>query len=174
MRRTFEGFVESFIFKSRWLLAPLYLGLVSTLMILVLEFIQKLGFTRDFFELDYTAVMVNVLSLVDIVLIANLVVMVMFSGYENFVSKFDTIEGELPTVDRLEWMGKITYSDIKLKIIGSIVAISAIELLKVLFNIHNISQEKVYSLVAIHLTLTFSGVLFALMERLMHGGKHDS
>lgn len=173
MSRTFEGFIESFLFKSRWLLAPLYLGLIATLVILNLEFIQKLKFTREFFELDYTVVVINVLSLVDIVLIANLVIMVMFSGYESFVSKLDTIDGDPQARDRLSWMGKVSYSDIKLKIIGSIVAISAVELLKVFYNIQNVPIEKVYTLVAIHLTLTVSGVLFALMERLMHGPKFE-
>ncbi|MFO1434280.1 MAG: YqhA family protein [Candidatus Competibacteraceae bacterium] len=173
MLRTFEGFIETFIFKSRWLLVPLYLGLVSVLIILVLEFAQKLSFTKQFFELSYTEVVVNVLTLVDIVLIANLVIMVMFSGYETFISKLDIIDGNKEGMERLDWMGKVSYSDIKLKIIGSIVAISAVELLKVLFNIANISQEKVIGMIAIHLTLTVSGVLFALMERLMHGARLD-
>ena len=132
MLRTFEGFIETFIFKSRWLLVPLYLGLISVLIILVLEFIQKLSFSKQFFELSYTEVVVNVLTLVDIVLIANLVIMVMFSSYETFISKLDVVGS------RLDWMGKVSYSDIKLKIIGSIVAISAVELLKVFFNIANI------------------------------------
>ena len=170
MCRTFEGFIETFIFKSRWLLVPLYLGLVSALIVLVLEFIQRLSFTRQFFELSYTEVVVSVLSLVDIVLIANLVVMVMFSGYETFVSKLDVVEGNnKEALERLDWMGKVSYSDIKLKIIGSIVAISAVELLKVFFDIANIPQEKVIAMVGIHLTLAVSGVLFALMERLMYG-----
>ncbi len=173
MRRTFEGFIETFIFKSRWLLVPLYLGLVSVLIILVLEFFQKLGFARQIFELGHTEVVVSVLSLVDIVLIANLVVMVMFSGYETFVSKLDVVEGNKESMERLDWMGKLSYSDIKLKIIGSIVAISAVELLKVFFNIANIPQEKVIAMVGIHLTLTVSGVLFALMERLMHGAQRN-
>ena len=173
MLRTFEGFIETFIFKSRWLLVPLYLGLISVLVILVLEFIQKLSFSKQFFELSYTEVVVNVLTLVDIVLIANLVIMVMFSGYESFISKLDVVEGNKEGIERLDWMGKVSYSDIKLKIIGSIVAISAVELLKVLFNIANLPQEKIIVMMAIHLTLTISGVLFALMERLMHGA-HQS
>ena len=172
MLRTFEGFIETFIFKSRWLLVPLYLGLISVLIILVLEFIQKLSFSKQFFELSYTEVVVNVLTLVDIVLIANLVIMVMFSGYETFISKLDVVEGNQEGMERLDWMGKVSYSDIKLKIIGSIVAISAVELLKVLFNIANLPQEKIIVMMAIHLTLTISGVLFALMERLMHGPQH--
>ena len=173
MLRTFEGFIETFIFKSRWLLVPLYLGLISVLIILVLEFIQKLSFSKQFFELSYTEVVVNVLTLVDIVLIANLVIMVMFSGYETFISKLDVVEGNGEGIERLDWMGKVSYSDIKLKIIGSIVAISAVELLKVLVNIANISQESVIGMIAIHLTLTASGVLFALMERLMHGTQKE-
>jgi uncharacterized protein (TIGR00645 family) len=96
----------------------------------------------------------------------------MFSGYETFVSKLDVVEGNnKEALERLDWMGKVSYSDIKLKIIGSIVAISAVELLKVFFNIANIPQEKVIAMVGIHLALTISGVLFALMERLMHGAQ---
>ncbi len=172
MRKTFEGIVETFIFKSRWLLVPLYVGLVAALIVLIIEFIQKLGFAQYSFELDYAQIVVNVLSLVDIVLIANLVVMVMFSGYESFVSKLDMVEGD-GSGERLGWMGKVSYSDIKLKVIGSIVAISAVELLKVFFNVANVPQEKIIAMVGIHLTLTISGVLFALTERLMRGQKGE-
>ena len=173
MHKTFEGFIETFIFKSRWLLVPLYMGLVSVLIILVLEFVQKLSFSKLFFELSYTEIVVNVLTLVDIVLIANLVIMVMFSGYETFVSKLDVVEGNKEGIERLDWMGTVSYSDIQLQIIGSIVAISAVALLKVLFNIANFPQERVIAMIAIHLTLTASGVLFALMERLMHGTQKE-
>jgi uncharacterized protein (TIGR00645 family) len=172
MLKTFEGFVETFIFNSRWLLAPLYMGLVAALIVLIMEFIQKLSFAQHFFELDYTQVVVNVLGLVDIVLLANLVVIVMFSGYERFVSKLDMIESDA-SAEKLDWIGKVSYSDVKLKVIGSIVAISAIELLKIFFSVGSVSQDKIIAMVGIHLTLTLSGVLFALTERLMHGQKGE-
>ncbi|MEZ5672362.1 MAG: YqhA family protein [Thiotrichaceae bacterium] len=112
----------------------------------------------------------DILGLIDIVLVANLLLIIIFSGYESFVSKIDMIHGH---VDRPDWMGTINYSALKLKVIGSIVAISSIELLKVFIKVFNHPQdvqslpyEAVMWLILLHLTFVVSGVLFALMERL--------
>jgi uncharacterized protein (TIGR00645 family) len=161
-----EEFVETTLFWSRWLLAPLYLGLVVALFILLIKFVAKLG--AIFFVIFSSTgpqLIFNILSLVDIVLVANLLLMIIFSGYENFVSKIDAVKGH---VDKPEWMGKIDYSALKLKVIGSIVAISSIELLKAFIDIHNFPKEDIFWLVIIHLTFVTSGVLFALMERIGH------
>jgi uncharacterized protein (TIGR00645 family) len=91
--------------------------------------------------------------------------MIVFSGYENFVSKIDTVEGH---VDRPEWMGKIDYSALKIKVLGSIVAISSIDLLKAFFSIHTMDKNDVAWMVGIHLTFVVSGVLFAVMEKVSH------
>ena len=172
MRKTLEGFIETFIFTGRWLLAPLYLGLIVTVMVLLVAFSQKLyELAFKLHDLNYIQVIVKVLNLVDIVLVANLVMMVVFSGYQSFVSKLDMIEGNR-NIERPDWTAKISYSGIKVYIIGSVVAISAIELLKVFIDIESFSKETVILRISIHLTLTISGVLFAVMEKLMHSGEH--
>ncbi|MDY6992476.1 MAG: TIGR00645 family protein [Pseudomonadota bacterium] len=182
-----EKIVETSLFRSRWLLAPLYIGLVGALVILMIKFIQKfIKIIPNIFELPSPELVLAILGLVDIVLIANLLLMIIFSGYENFVSKIDAIEGH---VDRPEWMGKVDYSALKLKLIGSIVAISSIELLKVFIHIQSVKVPPVGDtqevmkwlldsghikwLVIIHMTFVISGVLFALMERIAHPPHHS-
>ncbi len=168
-----EKAIEMTLFRSRWLLAPLYLGLVFALVLLLAKFILKIvKLIPTIFDPAGSALILGVLELVDVVLIANLLLMIIFSGYENFVSKIDVIEGH---VDKPEWMGKIDYSALKLKVIGSIVAISSIELLKVFISVSqsaSIPREDVVLLVVIHLTFVISGVLFALMERILHPPHH--
>jgi uncharacterized protein (TIGR00645 family) len=161
-----EHILERFIFASRWLLAPLYVGLVGAMALLLFkfgkEFIALVGVSIN---QGGPAVIVGVLSLVDIVLVANLLVLIVFAGYENFVSKIDTGGHE----DRPDWMGKVDFSDLKMKVIGSIVAISGIELLKGFMNVGALSNEQLGWKVGIHLTFVVSGVLFALMDRLSSG-----
>ncbi len=168
-----EKAIETVLFRSRWLLAPLYLGLVFALVLLLAKFILKfIKLVPTVFDPAGSALILGVLELVDVVLIANLLLMIIFSGYENFVSKIDAVEGH---VDKPEWMGKIDYSALKLKVIGSIVAISSIELLKVFISVSqsaSIPREDVVLLVVIHLTFVISGVLFALMERILHPPHH--
>lgn len=161
-----EKDIEKTIFASRWLLAPLYLGLVFTLFALMLKFFQKFTIMIfKFWDAETTDFILLILGLVDVVLIANLLLMIVFSGYENFVSKIDTVEGH---VDRPEWMGKIDYSALKIKVLGSIVAISSIDLLKAFFSIHTMDKNDVAWMVGIHLTFVVSGVLFAVMEKVSH------
>ena len=168
MGKRIETFIETLIFRSRWLLAPLYIGLVLTVLLLLVKFFQKfVFFSSQIIDLDYTAVIANILSLVDIVLVANLIIMIIFSGYENFVSKLDMISGD-NKADHPEWMGKVSFSDIKLRVVGSIVAISTIELLKAFIDIQNVPPERIAWMIGIHLTFAVSGVLFALMEKLSH------
>ncbi|MBK1647636.1 TIGR00645 family protein [Rhabdochromatium marinum] len=161
-----ERLFESLLFRSRWLLAPLYLGMVLSLVLLVIKFVQKfIATAMGFLELSSTGMILDVLGLVDIVLIGNLLLIVLFSGYENFVSKLDVVKDH---VDKPEWMGKVGYSDVKLKIIGSVVAISTIELLRAFMNIGNFDKTEVAWMIGLHLCFVVSGVLFALMERLAH------
>src|SRR5581483_10435793 len=116
-----------------------------------------------------------ILTLVDMSLVANLLLIIIFSGYENFVSKINTGDHE----DRPSWMGKVDFSGLKVKLIASIVAISAIELLKSFVKVESLSADQL-SLhgplawkVGIHLTLIISGVMFALMDRIAEGARHD-
>jgi uncharacterized protein (TIGR00645 family) len=153
------------MFGSRWLLAPLYVGLVSTIFLLLFKFVKEFASLLPVaLSGDGGKLMVGVLSLVDIVLVANLLVLIVFAGYENFVSKIDTGGSE----DRPEWMGLVTFSDLKIKLIGSIVAISGIELLKSFMDIKAYSDGEIAWKVGLHITFVLSGVMFALMDRLAH------
>jgi uncharacterized protein (TIGR00645 family) len=105
--------------------------------------------------------------LVDITLVANLLLIIVFAGYENFVSKIDTGDHE----DRPEWMGHVDFSDLKIKLIGLIVAISSIELLKAFVDVQAMTTEQLAWKVGIYLTLVVSGVLFAFMDRLAESKK---
>jgi uncharacterized protein (TIGR00645 family) len=169
MLRKLEHFLEVILFESRWALVPLYIGLVVTLILLTLKFMQELWHIfPNLFSHHGTELILNILSLVDIVLVANLILIIVFSGYENFVSKIDFVRDH---VDRPEWMGKVGYSDLKLKVIGSVVAISSIELLRAFMQIDHMDPETESMLmwkIAIHMTFVISGVLFALMEKLSH------
>ncbi len=163
-----ENLIEGLMFRSRWVLAPMYLGLVGGLLCLLVKFVQE--FFHIFMHIIDTPerdVVLSILALVDITLVANLLIMVIFSGYENFVSKIDVADHE----DRPDWMGKVDYSGLKLKLIGSIVAISSIDLLKAFMHQADpaavqLSNTQVGWMVGIHITFIVSGVLFALMDKI--------
>ena len=151
------------MFASRWLLAPFYIGLVGAIAILLVKFVKEfVALLPQVLTLEGGQVMVGVLTLVDVALVANLLLIIVFAGYENFVSKINTGDSE----DRPEWMGHVTFSDLKIKLIGSIVAISAIELLKGFMNIHNLSDRQLGWMVGIHLVFIVSGLLYAWMDRI--------
>ncbi len=162
-----EELMEAAIFKSRWLLAPFYLGLVISIILLFVKFIQEL-WHMSIHVLDMTEsdMIVGILALIDMSLVGSLLLMIIFSGYEIFVSKIDVADHE----DRPGWMGKVDFSGLKLKVIGAIVAISAIDLLKVFMNIPaEISAEgenAVMWKVIIHMSFVVSGVMFALMDKI--------
>jgi len=158
-----ERILETFLFASRWALAPFYVGLVIVLAVLLVKFMQELGsFLWTVFEIKDTDAILGVLTLVDLSLVANLLIMIILAGYENFVSRIDHADHE----NRPEWMGKVDFGDLKLKLIGSIVAISGIHLLKAFMNAHAHDSVTLAWLVGIHLTFVVSGVLLALMDRL--------
>jgi len=162
-----ERLFEAFLFQSRWLLAPFYLGLVAAIVLVLVKFSEELlHLVMTLPSAGSSDIIVGILALIDLSLVASLLVIIIFSGYENFVSRMDTGDNE----DRPEWMSHVDFSDLKLKVIGSIVAISAIELLKAFVKVGDLSQEELAWKVGIHLTFVVSGVLFALMDRL--GNKH--
>lgn len=161
-----EHFLERFIFASRWLLAPFYVGLVGAIVLMLYKFFKEfIGLLTVVVTGDGSQVLVGVLTLVDVALVANLLIIIIFAGYENFVSKIDTGNHE----DRPEWMGKVSFTDLKIKVIGSIVAISAIELLKAFVNVEAYTNEQLAWKVGLHMVFVISGVLFALMDKLMSG-----
>ncbi|WP_027313764.1 TIGR00645 family protein [Balneatrix alpica] len=167
--KNLEIALERLMFASRWLLAPIYLGLVGSLLVLLANFsLEFWHLLEKLFSAKSSEIIVGILSLVDMALVANLLLIIIFSGYENFVSKIHCAEHE----DRPEWMGKVDFSDLKIKLIGSIVAISGIELLKAFVSVADLTNEQLAWKVAIHLVFVLSGVLFALMDKLTHGKKH--
>lgn len=163
-----EHYFEHFLFGSRWILAPVYMGLVAAMLLLLIKFggeLWHLG--SQAFTLEESEIIIGVLTLVDVALIMNLLIIIIFSGYENFVSKMEDLHSHR---DRPEWMGHISFTDLKIKVIGSIVAISGIELLKSFMNVDNLSNRDLGWMVGIHLTFVLSGVLYALMDRLQGKG----
>ena len=158
-----ERILETLMFRSRWLLAPMYLGLVGGLLILLIKFGQEfLHIIMHIFDASEREVVLSILALVDMTLIANLLIMVIFSGYENFVSKIEARDHP----DWPEWMAKIDFSGLKLKLLSSIVAISGIQLLKSFMDIHNISDRDLIWYVAIHMTFVVSGLMLAWTDRI--------
>ena len=156
-----ERLIERLLFQGRWLRVPFYLGLMLSLALLVVKFVEELVHVAPrVLQITEAEVILAVLDFVDLSLAGNLIVLVVFSGYESFVSRMDA------HVDRPEWMGKVDFSGLKLKVMGSVVAISAIHLLRAFMNVAAQSERELMWLVIIHLTFVVSGVLLALMDRL--------
>ncbi len=173
-----ERILESILFNSRWLLAPFYLGLVAALVGLLITFVVKsvkfvamvgtatLGVFSGGTGPTENEVILGILSLVDLTLAASLVIIVIFSGYENFVSKLE----EDTHRDWPEWMGKIDFTGLKLKLLSSIVAISAIQLLKVFMEPSKVSDRDLYWYTVIHVVFVASGILLAATDWIAEGG----
>lgn len=172
-----ERILERGLFASRWILAPFYVGLVGALAMLFVVFAQELW---HFISLTWASLTVAgaemmkaqdailaCLALIDISLAANLIIIVTFSGYENFVSKMD-VGAE---ADQLSWKGKVDFTGLKIKLIASIVAISGIHLLKIFMDIKKYTESEIYWMVVIHVVFVASGVLLALMDHLVARSK---
>ena len=167
-RNLAEKVLEQTLFKSRWLLAPFYLGMVISLVMLLMAFIAELLHALPnamrLHETDPEQVILAVLGLIDLSLAGNLVVIVIFSGYENFVSKINTENAE----DRPSWMGTLDFSGLKMKLIGSIVAISAISLLRAFMTLTEagtpLDEPRLRWMLILHLAFVVSGLLFAAMD----------
>ena len=158
---------ERTLFASRWLMAPMYLGLAVSLAMLMVVFLREVAYyAPQLMTLSSEDTILAVLTLIDLTLAGNLLLIVLFSGYENFVSKLDIAD----TVDRPSWMGMVDFSGLKMKLIASIVAISGIHLLKRFMEIGETHAETPFDptqlrwMVVIHLTFVVSGVLLALMD----------
>lgn len=163
-----EKTLETLFFRSRWILAPFFFGLIFAIVALLVKFGKEMiTLFSNLFSGTSQESIVSILTLVDTALLASLLLIIAFSGYENFVSKFAIGEHE----DRPAWMGKVGFSDLKLKLIGAIVAISAVELLKAFVNAHELSRETLTWKILIHLTFVVSGVLFALTDFIIEKGK---
>ena len=164
-----ETILEKMLFASRWILAPFYLGLAASLIVLLIKFLGELiHIAAHAFTATESEVILGVLALVDLALTGSLIVIVIFSGYENFVSKIDHSGHE----DWPAWMGKIDFTALKLKLLSSIVAISAIQLLKQFMAVKGASDRDLMWYVIIHMVFVVSSVLLALTDRI--SGDHHA
>src|ERR1700761_2893719 len=167
-----ERAVERLLFACRWLLAPMYLGLSLGLLALGIKFFQEaLHALTGILAMAETDLVLTVLSLIDLVLVGSLIVMVMLSGYENFVSRIDsgTAPEETPA-----WLGKLDSGTLKLKVAASIVAISSIHLLRIFMNADHTPNDKIMWYVVLHLTFVVSAVLLGVLDRLAFASHRDS
>ena len=166
-----ESFIEKSIFAGRWLLAPLYVGLLLALIPIIYRFFHAFWhMVTHMTESTTSEVTLQVLELLDTVLLGNLIIIVLFAGYENFVSKIAVAEG---AEDRPHWMGHVDYSGLKIKLIGSLVAISVIELLKDFMQEGSFDNRREAWRIGIHMTFVISGVLFALMDTMADRHKSE-
>ena len=158
-----ERNLEKLLFACRWLLAPLYLGLSLALIVLGVKFFQEAFHAiGDVLTLGEADLVLKVLAMIDLVLVGSLIVMVMFSGYENFVSRIDIQEG----TDAPAWLSKLDSGTLKLKVAASIVAISSIHLLRIFMNAHQTDNDKIMWYVILHLTFVVSAVLLGVLDKL--------
>ena len=158
-----ERTAETLLYASRWLLAPIYLGLSLGLLIIGIKFFQEIIHVVPLlFSMKETEVVLLILSLIDIALVGGLLVMVMLSGYENFVSTIDIKEGS----EKLSWLGKMDSGSLKQKVAASIVAISSIHLLKAFMNADLIANDKLMWYVIIHMTFVLSALGMAIVDKM--------
>ena len=158
-----ERFLENAMYASRWLLAPVYFGLSLGLIALTIKFFQEIfHILPHIFSVSESDMILTLLSLVDMTLVGGLLVMVMSSGYENFVSQLDINEGK----EKLSWLGKMDATSLKNKVAASIVAISSIHLLRVFMDAKNVPDNKLMWYVIIHLTFVLSAFVMGYLDRL--------
>ncbi|MCP5160207.1 MAG: TIGR00645 family protein [Hahellaceae bacterium] len=158
-----ERLLENVMYSARWILAPIYLGLSLALLMLGIKFFQELIHVFPLIlGLGEADLVLLVLSLIDLALVGGLLVMVMISGYENFVSRLDIDEGK----EKLGWLGKVDSGTLKNKVAASIVAISSIHLLKIFMNAQNIPDNKLYWYVLMHLTFVVSAFAMGYLDKM--------
>ncbi|AMQ43928.1 MULTISPECIES: TIGR00645 family protein [Aeromonas] len=158
-----ENMFERLMYASRWIMAPIYLGLSLILLALGVKFFQEiLHILPNILEMKEVDLVLVTLSLIDITLVGGLIVMVMFSGYENFVSRLDVGDES----DKLVWLGKLDAGSLKNKVAASIVAISSIHLLKVFMNAENLPNDKIKWYLLIHITFVLSAFAMGYLDKL--------
>ena len=165
-----ERSIEKLLFSSRWILAPVYIGLSLALIALGVKFFQEVFHVfGHIWTMKESDMVLTILALIDMVLVASLVIMVMFSGYENFVSQIEVDED----ADKLGWLGKLDAGTLKLKVAASIVAISSIHLLRAFMDAQEIPDNKLMWYVIIHLTFVVSAVLMGVMDKMSFASHRD-
>lgn len=166
--KSFEKIIEKFIIYSRWLQAPVYLGLIVASIAYSVHFIIELaGVIQSFSTFDQTHFMLAILGLIDISMVLNLLIVVIIGGYWTFVSKIELSKEE----DELDYLGKMTASGLKIKLIVSLVSISGVHLLETFINIKNFSTDQVILKISIHLVFIISAILLAWTDKIQKAGK---
>ncbi|HET9863780.1 MAG TPA: TIGR00645 family protein [Steroidobacteraceae bacterium] len=164
-----EELFEKTLFASRWILAPVFLGLSLALIALGFKFFQQAWHVfAQLIEMEEADLVLTVLAMIDIVLVGSLIIMVMFSGYENFVSTIDA-KGS----DSLNWLGKLDAGTLKLKVAASIVAISSIHLLRIFMQAQTVPNDKILWYVILHLTFVVSAVLLGVLDKISFAKHRD-
>jgi uncharacterized protein (TIGR00645 family) len=163
----FQVFIERFIYATRWLLAPIYVGLGLALFALTFKFCQTLWHMyATLLETDKSDLVLELLSMIDMVLVGSLLVMVMIGSYENSVSQLDIGDDQA----KLAWLGKLNPHSLKIKLAAAIVAISSIHLLEVFMNADDIPDNKIFWYVVLHLTFVLSAAIMAGIDKLLKHG----
>jgi len=158
-----ETLTERILYASRWLLALVYVGLSFALILLGVKFFQEvIHYFPLILSMSEAALVLVILSMVDMVLVGGLVVMVMFSGYENFISRIDIAEG----VEKLSWLGKLDAGSLKQKVAASIVAISSIHLLQKFMNVEQVDNDKLMWYVILHMTFVLSAIGMSWVDKM--------
>ena len=158
-----ERFIENAMYASRWILAPIYFGLSLGLLALALKFFQEVFHViPNVFALSESDLILVILSLIDMTLVGGLLVMVMISGYENFVSQLDIDEHK----EKLSWLGTMDSTSLKMKVAASIVAISSIPLLRVFMDARNIEPQYLMWYVIIHMTFVISAFAMGYLDKI--------
>ncbi len=167
-----EHFIENIILASRWLLVVFYLGLTVALGLYCISFLRKLWeYFSKVMVLEETDAILKILSLIDASLVASLVVMVIISGYENFVSRFDNVDDKS---NELTWLGKIDAGSLKIKVASTIVAISSIHLLQIFLNANQYTNDKMMWLTIIHMAFVISALLLAYIDKVIVGKNNQT
>ncbi len=163
MQLRLEHFLERLMYASRWIMAPVFLGMSLVLLVLAVKFFQELyHFLPHILDIDEGQIILKLLTFIDLTLVGSLTLIVMFSGYENFVSQLDIGS----QTEKLEWLGTHDYGSLKLKVATSIVAISSIRLLKVFMEVQNTNNDKMLWYVIIHLTLVVSAFIMGYLDKI--------
>lgn len=167
--KSLEILVERIILSSRWLLVIFYIGLAASLALYALSFVYKFyKIAISVFSMEESDMILAMLGLIDAALVASLVVMVMISGYENFVSRFDEADEK---DDEVAFLGKLDSGSLKIKVASSIVAISSIHLLQVFLNMAQFETAQIMWMTLIHLAFVVSALMLGYLEKIMQQAK---
>lgn len=171
MSNKIEKKLENFIFLSRWIQLPVYLGLIVASLLYAFKFLNQLwNLLINFANLDENTILLSVLGLIDISMVINLLVVVFIGGYVTFVSKIDFAGHE----DTPDWLAKVNAGSLKIKLIISLVSISGVHLLKTFIDIHNIPLKDALLQIGIHLVFIVSALLLAYADKIMHSDKDSA